>query len=134
MLLLAPLVAALLVFAAPDTRPLPPPGLVDGATAQQLQARGVTILDVRTAQEFESGHVPGAINIPYGQVGSRSAELGAKARPVLLYCRSGRRSGIAAAELVKQGFTAVYDFRSLSDWPGTVEKGPAKASAPTQAR
>jgi phage shock protein E len=127
MLPLAPVVAALVSLAAPDARPLPPPGLVDGATAQQLQQRGVTVLDVRTAPEFEGGHVPGALNIPFDQVAARSAELGAKEKPVLLYCRSGRRSGIAAAELVKQGFTAIYDFRSISDWPGPVEKGPARA-------
>jgi rhodanese-related sulfurtransferase len=124
---LAHVVAALVAFAAPDTRPLPPPGLVDGATALQLQQRGVTVLDVRTAMEFEGGHVPGAINIPYDQVGARTAELGPRGKPVLLYCRSGRRSGIAAAELVRQGFTAVYDFRAMDAWPGPVEKGPARA-------
>jgi phage shock protein E len=123
---IAAALTALLALAAPDARPLPPPGLVDGATAQQLQQRGVTVLDVRSAPEFEGGHVPGALNIPFDQVAARSAELGAKGKPVLLYCRSGRRSGVAAAELVKQGFTAVYDFRSISDWPGPVEKGPAR--------
>jgi phage shock protein E len=127
MLSLAHVVAALVSFAAPDAKPLPPPGFVDGATAQQLQQRGVTVLDVRTADEFQGGHVPGAINIPYDQVAARSAEVGPKGKPVLLYCRSGRRSGVAAAELVKQGFTAVYDFKTISDWPGPVEKGPAKA-------
>lgn len=116
------------LLAVPGARPLPPPGVIDGATAQRLQAGGgVTILDVRTQQEFEAGHVPGAIHIPHDQVAVRAAEVGPKDRPVLLYCRTGRRSGIAAAELVKQGFTAVYDFRSLSDWPGPVEPGPAKA-------
>jgi len=124
---LAALVAALVAFAAPDGKALPPPGLVDGATALQLQQRGVTVLDVRTAMEFEGGHVPGAVNIPYDQVGARTAELGPKGKPVLLYCRSGRRSGIAAAELVRQGFTAVYDFRAMDAWPGPVEKGPARA-------
>ncbi len=124
---LATVVVALVSLAAPDTRPLPPPGPVDGATAVQLQARGVTVLDVRTAQEFEGGHVPGARNIPYDQVAARSAELGDTGKPVLLYCRSGRRSGIAAAELRKKGFTALYDLRAMSDWPGPVEQGPAKA-------
>jgi phage shock protein E len=123
----ATLVAALFTLAAPEARPLPPPGLVDGATAQQLQARGVTVLDVRTPQEFEAGHVPGAINIPHDQVAARAAEVGARSRPVLLYCRTGHRSGLAAAELVRQGFSAVYDFRSISAWPGPVEKGPARA-------
>jgi phage shock protein E len=123
---LASVVAAFLVLAGPGAGPLPPPGLVDGATAQRLQGRGVTVLDVRTPAEFQEGHVPGALNIPHDQVAARSAELGARDRPVLLYCRTGRRSGIAAAELAKLGFTAVYDFRTISDWPGPVEKGPAK--------
>ncbi len=126
MLFAAHLVAALVTFSAPVAGALPPPGLVDGATAQQLQAGGVTVLDVRSAQEFESGHVPGALNIPHDQVAARSAELGAKDRPVLLYCRSGRRSGLAASDLARLGFTALYDFKSISAWPGPVDKGPAK--------
>jgi len=44
--------------------------------------------------------VPGAVNIPYDEVAARSAEVGPRGKPVLLYCRSGRRSGIAAAELI----------------------------------
>ena len=127
MLPVVTVVAALVFFAPPDSKPLPPPGLIDGATAQQLQQRGVTVVDVRSADEFQGGHVPGAINIPHDQIAARSAEVGPKGEPVLLYCRSGRRSGIAAAELVKQGFTAVYDFKTISDWPGPVEKGPARA-------
>jgi rhodanese-related sulfurtransferase len=127
MLTVATLAAALLALAPPGASPMPLPGSIDGATAQQLQQRGVTVVDVRSAGEFESGHVPGALNIPYDQVAARSAELGAKGKPVLLYCRSGRRSGIAAAELNKQGFSAVYDFKSMGVWPGPVEQGPARA-------
>jgi rhodanese-related sulfurtransferase len=130
MIALAHLAAALVTLAAPDPKPpppLPPPGFVDGPTAVGLQARGVTVLDVRTAEEFAGGHVPGAINIPHDQVAARSAEVGPKGKPVLLYCRTGRRSGIAAAELARQGFTALYDLRSFSDWPGPVETGPARA-------
>jgi rhodanese-related sulfurtransferase len=127
MLTVATLAAALIALATPGATTLPPPGLVDGATAQQLQQRGATVVDVRSAGEFESGHVPGAINIPYDQMAARAAELGAKGKPVLLYCRSGRRSGIAAAELAKQGFTAIYDFKSIQAWPGPVEQGPARS-------
>jgi rhodanese-related sulfurtransferase len=127
MLTVATLAAALIAIAAPGASPLPPPGIVDGAIALQLQQRGVTVVDVRSAGEFEGGHVPGAINIPYEQMATRAAELGAKGKPVLLYCRSGRRSGIAAAELNRLGFSAVYDFRSISAWPGPVEQGPARS-------
>lgn len=123
---LAYALAALVTLAAPGTAPLPPPGVVSGATARQLQGRGATVLDVRTPAEFQGGHVPGAINVPYDEVAARAAEVGAKDRPVLVYCRSGRRSALAAADLVKQGFTAVYDFRTVSAWPGALEQGPAK--------
>ncbi len=119
-------IAAALALAAPDSNPLPPPGFVDGATAQRLHARGVTVVDVRTPREFEAGHVPGAVNIPYDQMAARAAEVGARSRPVLLYCRSGHRSGLAAAELTRQGFSAIYDFKAFSAWPGPVEKGPAR--------
>jgi phage shock protein E len=123
MLAVAPLLAALLALAGPAGA-LPPPGLIDGATAQQLRALGATVLDVRSAGEFESGHVPGALNIPHDQVAARAAEVGAKGKPVLVYCRSGKRSALAVAELVRQGFTAVYDFKTIDAWPGPIEKGP----------
>jgi phage shock protein E len=124
--LLAVTITALISLAGPAGGALPPPGLIDGATAQQLRARGVTVVDVRTPGEFQGGHVPGALNIPHDQIARRAAEVGARDRPVLLYCRSGRRSAMAAAELVRQGFTAVYDFKTIGDWPGPVEKGPAR--------
>jgi len=85
------------------------------------------VVDVRTPQEFEAGHVPGALNIPHDQVAARADEVGARNRPVLLYCHSGHRSGLAAAELARQGFTVIYDFKAFSAWPGPVEKGPARA-------
>jgi phage shock protein E len=124
--LLVHVLAALIALAAPVV-PLPPPGIIDGATAQQLQARGAIVVDVRSAQEFESGHVPGSINIPHDQLATRGAEVGAKDQPVVVYCRSGRRSALAATELASQGFTAVYDFKSIEAWPGPVETGPARA-------
>jgi rhodanese-related sulfurtransferase len=127
MAVLAAVVAALVSLAAPAGSAPPPPGLIDGATAQRLRARGAVVVDVRTAAEFAGGHVPGAINIPHDQVAARVAEIGAKDRPVLVYCRTGHRSGLAAAELVRRGFTAVYDFKSISDWPGPLEQGPARA-------
>ena len=99
---------------------LPPPGVIDGHTARDLAARGIRVVDVRTPGEYAASHVPGAVNIPYDQIAARAAELGAPGDPVLLYCRSGRRSGLAAAELRRVGFESVYDFRTLSAWPGEV--------------
>lgn len=103
-------------LAAPEA---PPPGVVDGVTAHRLVAAGVRVVDVRTPAEFQSGHVPGAVNIPYDQLPQRRHELGAPSTPVLLYCQSGRRSGIAAADLRQAGFTRVYDLRTYASWVAT---------------
>src|SRR5512138_2061066 len=81
------------------------PGVVDGATARKLVASGIKVVDVRTPAEFESGHVPGAVNVPHDQMAARFAELGAPSTAVLLYCRTGRRSEIASRTLREKGFT-----------------------------
>lgn len=120
-------VAAALTLAAPD---LPPPGLVDGPTAKALADRGVRVVDVRTPAEFEAGHVPGAVNVPYDQVPARAAELGPADRPLVLYCRTGHRSGIAVEALKKLGYTALYDMRAFTSWPGPLATGPASQPPP----
>ena len=61
------------------------------------------VLDVRTPEEFAAGHVPGAVLIPYDQLPARLGELD-RSRWVLVYCKSGRRAGIAEELLVKEGF------------------------------
>lgn len=81
------------------------------------------LLDVREQEEYEAGHIEGAILIPYGSI----AELAENALPdrdrtILVYCRSGRRSAIAAEELVKLGYTDVRDFGGIIDWPYDVVK------------
>lgn len=122
-----PLALALLALAAPapatekapPAHPLPQraaPGVVDGATARALVAEGVKVIDVRTPAEFAAGHVPGAVNVPYDEIGRRSAELGPPSTPLVLYCRSGRRSGIAVAALKEKGFTRLYDLQRYDAW------------------
>jgi rhodanese-related sulfurtransferase len=108
--------------AAAATAPAPKPGVVDGATAKALVASGAKVVDVRTPQEFASGHVPGAINIPYEEVGKRIAEIGPPSTQVVLYCRTGRRSAIAADSLRKAGFQSLYDMQSVTSWPGALAK------------
>ncbi len=83
--------------------------------AYRLVAQGAWLLDVRTPQEFASGHINGAINIPVDQLGARLDELGERDRPVVVYCRSGHRSGIAAKILRKAGF-AVTDVGPMTAW------------------
>jgi rhodanese-related sulfurtransferase len=82
---------------------------VDAATALSLAASGARVVDVRTPEEFAEGHLPGAVNVPYDEIERRVSEVGPKDGPVLLYCRSGRRSRIAAEALRELGYSKVYD-------------------------
>ena len=83
----------------------------------------VQLVDVRTADEYNSGHIVGAENMDVNQsdFDSRVATLD-KARPVALYCRSGRRSKEAAEKLCKLGYTNVVEFGGIMDWNGKIEQ------------
>jgi phage shock protein E len=122
LLAIAPAVLAPALAAAEGASAAVKPGRVDGATAKSLAAAGAKVVDVRTAEEFASGHVPGAINIPYDQIARRASEIGPPSTQVVLYCRTGRRSGIAVEALQKAGYEKLYDFRSVSAWPGELAK------------
>ena len=74
--------------------------------AWEIIEAGTTIIDVRTAEEFAAGHIAGAINIPFEQIVAGVEKIGLKNdASVVLYCRSGRRSGIADEALTQAGFT-----------------------------
>lgn len=78
----------------------------------------LTIVDVRTESEYDEGHIQGAIVIPNETISTEEpAELADKAATILVYCRSGRRSADAAQKLVDMGYTNVYDFGGIIDWP-----------------
>ena len=73
-------------------------------------------IDVRTADEYRQGHVPGAIHIPYEEIAERIGEVTQdKNALIYLYCRSGRRSGIALETLSKVGFTNAFNLGGLED-------------------
>lgn len=81
------------------------------------------ILDTREQDEFNEGHIPNAILIPYTEIENKAEEmLPDKNKLILVYCRSGRRSKIAAENLVKLGYTNVKEFGGIIDWPYEVEK------------
>lgn len=83
---------------------------------------GYIILDVRSADEYALGHIPGAILIPHTEIGEKAGYvLGDKKQTVLVYCRSGRRSKIAAEELASMGYTDVREFGGIIDWPYEIE-------------
>ena len=80
------------------------------AVAWQLIAEGALLVDVRTPKEFEAGHLEGAINISHEQTADRLAEYGDdKNRTIVVYCRSGRRSGVAEDILKENGYTNVHN-------------------------
>lgn len=80
------------------------------------------ILDVRTQEEYDQGHIPGAIVIPDTEIKARAEEvLPDKDEMILVYCRSGRRSKNAAQILVELGYTNILEFGGILDWPYEVE-------------
>ena len=81
------------------------------------------ILDVRTDEEFIEGHIPGAILIPdYEITASANTMLPNKDQLILVYCRSGRRSKLAAETLAELGYTNVKEFGGIIDWKYEIEK------------
>lgn len=74
-----------------------------------------TVVDVRTKEEFAQGHYPNAINIPLDQVQQRLDEFKAMNTPIVAYCRSGNRSGLAVSILKQNGITEVYNGGGLQD-------------------
>ena len=83
---------------------------------------GYIILDVRTQEEYDEGHIPGAIVISHEEIAEKAEEvLTDKDQLILVYCRSGRRSKIAAEALVELGYTNIKEFGGIIDWPYEVE-------------
>ena len=81
------------------------------------------ILDVRRADEFAEGHIPGAINVANEVIGTEEIhELPDKSQLILVYFRSGRRSKEASEKLVKLGYTNIVEFGGIQDWKGEIEK------------
>ena len=83
---------------------------------------GYIILDVRTQEEYDEGHIPGAIVISHEEIAEKAEEvLTDKDQLILVYCRSGRRSKIAAEALVELGYTNIKEFGGIIDWPYETE-------------
>lgn len=87
------------------------------AEGKRLVDEGALLLDVRTRQEFASGHLPGAKNIPVQDLEARRDELPPPSQPVVVYCRSGSRSARAKRLLRGFGFERVVDAGAMSAWP-----------------
>lgn len=85
---------------------------------EMIENGGVTVVDVRSQEEFDEEHIPEAILVTNETIGSDiPEELPDRDAVILVYCRSGRRSAQAAEKLSGLGYTNVYDFGGIIDWP-----------------
>ncbi len=136
---LPPLFAALAVLASAvacagdDASLIGQEALLARLAAQDAE---LVVLDVRTGAEFAEGHVPGARNISHEEVGARLSELaGARDKDLVIYCHSGRRTGIAIETLRQAGFTRLLhldgDFRGWTAAGRPVERAADGADAGT---
>lgn len=91
---------------------------------EMMDSQEVLILDVREQDEYDSGHIPGAVLLPVGSITEESAAevIPEKDATVLVYCRSGNRSKTAAKTLAELGYTGIYEFGGIITWPYDVEQ------------
>ncbi|MDZ4725011.1 MAG: rhodanese-like domain-containing protein [Leptospira sp.] len=90
---------------------------IDTGKVKEKISGGALVVDVRTPAEYQSGHYPGALNIPVDQLEKRLDEFGQKDKPIIVYCASGGRSGSAKSYLESIGFTDVTNAGGLSNMP-----------------
>ena len=122
------LLAVMLLTACGQTKENDREAVYMNITAEEAKAimdieEGYIILDVRTQEEYDQGHIPGAIVISHEEIAEKAEDvLTDKDQLILVYCRSGRRSKIAAEALVELGYTNIKEFGGIIDWPYEVEK------------
>jgi rhodanese-related sulfurtransferase len=124
-------IAALTLAMVPNgalSGPLPSSGEISNKQLRELAARGARVIDVRTAAEFGSGHVEGAVNIPVDTLAAAVATWD-KTTPVVVYCATGARSLNAFGYLEAQGFSHVYNLTAgIAAWDGAFVSGQAVAA------
>ena len=94
------------------------------AKSMMVEQPDAVILDVRGQDEYDAGHIPGAVLLPVGTINEETAAsaIPEKDAVVLVYCRSGNRSKTASQALVDLGYTQIYEFGGIKDWPYEVER------------
>lgn len=135
---LSALLAALLLLSACGTSMTAPSGgasatdaptgpvllSAEDAYARMQSGDPIVVLDVRTAEEYAAGHIPGAMLLPNEEIdASRPISLPVLDTEILIYCRSGNRSAQAAQKLFDMGYTNVYDFGGINSWTYDTESG-----------
>ena len=117
----AALLAALLAACGASSKPSYRQITADEAARMMQEETDIVLLDVRTQEEYASGHIPGAICIPNETIGSEEIpELPDKDQLILVYCRSGNRSKQASQKLAEQGYTNVVEFGGINGWTGEI--------------
>ena len=96
---------------------------MDEAKTLMEKEEGYILLDVRTKGEYESGYIPGAINIPLSDIDEKIISfLPDKSQMILVYCRSGNRSREASDKLSKLGYTNILEIGGINAWKGEIVK------------
>ncbi|MCL2362230.1 MAG: rhodanese-like domain-containing protein [Defluviitaleaceae bacterium] len=99
------------------------PRRISPRQAQSLMQQKCIILDVRSPQEYSTGHIPGAVCLPENEIHTRASRiLPDKNALILVYCKGGSRSKKAADALAAMGYTNVYDFGGINSWPYEIEQ------------
>lgn len=90
---------------------------------EMMDTQEVIVLDVREQNEYDSGHIPGAVLLPVGTIDedTAAAVIPEKDSTVLVYCRSGNRSKTASSTLAELGYTNIYEFGGINTWPYETE-------------
>lgn len=90
---------------------------------EMMDTQEVIVLDVREQNEYDSGHIPGAVLLPAGTIDedTAAAVIPEKDSTVLVYCRSGNRSKTASSALAELGYTNIYEFGGINTWPYETE-------------
>lgn len=89
----------------------------EAAKTRMDENQDAIILDVRTQEEYDGGHIPGAVCFPNEDIRPELPLPFEKDAEILVYCRSGRRSAEAAGKLADMGYTNVADFGGIQNWP-----------------
>lgn len=106
--------------AAPTTAAEAISQLITPEAAKQMLAENpdIILLDVRTPAEYAEGHIAGSMLLPFDQIIARQNELPEdKSAPIIIYCRSGNRSAVAAGTLARLGYLELYDLGGIINWP-----------------
>lgn len=91
---------------------------ISAEDAKEMMVEGNIILDVRTEMEYNEEHIENALLLPVDQIQEGELDLlPDKDQIILVYCRSGNRSRMASEALIEAGYTKVYDFGGIIDWP-----------------